>query len=131
MATRRTMRDQGSDAATIACCLEIEEKRLLLWSRNGGIFDDTCLIPTSDLDAVISTLRQIEVITQDAGTLKGRYKLNEDAPVKDGEAGPATKYISGGPELSPNQISRGRRRATAAKLAIRWLFDREKFEKIV
>ena len=125
------MRDQGSEAATIACCLEIEEKRLVLWSRSAGLFDETCLIPTSDLDTVISTLRQIEVITQDAGTLRTRYGLKDDTPAEDGEVRAPIRYIIGGPELSPSQVSRGRRRVTAAKLAMRWLFDRGKFEKIV
>lgn len=98
----RTMRDQGSEAST---CLEIEERRLVLWSRSAGLFDDTCLIPTSDLDTVISTLRQIEVITQDAGTLRTRYRLKDDTPAEDGEVRAPIRYIIGGPELSPSQVS--------------------------
>jgi hypothetical protein len=127
----RAMRDRGSEAATIACCLEIEEKRLVLWSRNAGLFDDTCLIPIGDFDTVISTLRQIEFITQDAGTLKSRYKLNEDSPAKDGETRASSRFIKGGPEFSPNQASRGLKRITTARLAMRWLFDRSKYGKIV
>lgn len=128
----RTIRNQSSEAATIACCLEIEEKRLVLWSRNAGLFDDTCLIPTSEIDTVMNTLRQVEVITQDASTLTNRYGLRADAPaVEESESRTTTRYITGGPELSSRQLFWGKRRVTAAKLAMRWLFDRDQFEKIV
>ncbi|KAH6974889.1 prion-inhibition and propagation-domain-containing protein [Ilyonectria destructans] len=126
----RTIRDQGKEAAMIACCLEIEEKRLVLWGRNAGLLDATCLIPARDLDTVISTLRQIDVITKDADTLKARYGLKVDTVQKDAEGRAPNCYLLGAPEL-PNQDIQGPQSSKSFRLSVRWLFDRKNFEKLI
>jgi hypothetical protein len=38
-------KNAGKDSQMLLCQLEIEEKRLLIWGKNAGLSDNTCLIP--------------------------------------------------------------------------------------
>ena len=125
----------NKDSATLSCRLEIEEKRLILWGRNAGLTESTCLPPVRDLDTIIKVLTQIKILTQDANELEKRYGIKIDAQSEIQLMVDSEEYLQSSVVLMETtrrlQVQSPSQRNTPWKKAFRWIFDRDGFAKLV
>ena len=122
------------DSAVLSCHLEIEEKRFLLWGRNCGLAQSTCLIPARDLSTIIGVLTEIKLLTQDAKELKKRYEIKIDEDQTTSLEQPK-EFLQSSLVLAEVQRNLETRvtlqRRPSWKKATRWLFERDGFAKLV
>ncbi|KAL4965480.1 prion-inhibition and propagation domain-containing protein [Aspergillus stella-maris] len=122
----------GQDSAILLCRLQIEEKRLVIWGRTSGFTEETCRLPAQDLDTVLTVLRQIHSITQDAAVMKKRYGASIAPSESSSLQSSPTEYIQTSAVLSDlkrrvNEKTQSHSLATG----LRFLFDRKNFERLV
>ncbi|KAL4802184.1 prion-inhibition and propagation-domain-containing protein [Aspergillus unguis] len=117
----------GRDSAILLCRLQIEERRLVIWGQATGFSDDKCLLPVHELDTVLMVLKEIHSITQDAAVMKKRYGASA-VPV---ESDNQVQYIQASSVMQELKRRIDQKSPTSLKTGLRWMFDRQNFEKLV
>ncbi|KAL4783730.1 prion-inhibition and propagation-domain-containing protein [Aspergillus varians] len=127
------IRGVGQDYAILLCRLQIEEKRLIIWGRTAGFTDEACSLPAQDLGIVLTVLGEIHSITQDAAVMKKRYAASL-CPAENTYQDRATEYIQSSTvllDLKRRIDQKAQSSRQSLKTGLRWMFDRNNFEKLV
>ncbi|KAL4887268.1 prion-inhibition and propagation-domain-containing protein [Aspergillus karnatakaensis] len=122
----------GQDSAILLCRLQIEEKRLTIWGRTVGLAEETCRLPADELDTILTVLKEIKSITQEAAELKKRYGASSDSDR--GSSDEVVEYIQSSAvllDLRRRIDAKAQSSRPSWKAGLRFMFDRKNFEKLV